>query len=625
MTGRYANELAVAVEAARAAGSHLRDELHREGGPRGQIDHADADTEAEEIIFGKLRAATPYAYLGEELGARPGSDATHRWLVDPNDGTASFLKGWRGTSVSIALLRGGEPILGVVFAYAYPDDDGDLIAWAEGEPAITRNGKPVSAALANGTLTRGTVVLSQAADLRAAQNAACVAPARYLAMPSLAYRLALVAAGEGVACVGLAGARSWDYAAGHALVRAAGGDLVDQDGRGITYDAEGRSHAPYAFGGAPALLAKLVERPWSTVLGGAPPVEQAYPLERPRIGRLVRDAAMLRRAHGCLLGQLAGDALGSLVEFESAPRIAARHPEGVRDLADGGTWDTIAGQPTDDSEMALMLARSILKRGEYDPAAAIDAYAHWYLSRPFDIGGTTIAALRPAAASPREERLAVVAEVANGESQANGSLMRCSPLGIFGARAPSAAVAAARIDSALTHPNPVCREACAAFVAAIAAAIGRGADAEGAYQAACEEAARGGEPTVIEALASARREPPPRFDVNQGWVKTALWNAFYRLLHAPSLEEGVIATVMAGGDTDTNGAIAGALLGAVHGREAVPVRWRRAVMTCRPLHGMGARQARPMEFWPVDALAVAEGLLVLGWERGGASERARAR
>jgi ADP-ribosylglycohydrolase/fructose-1,6-bisphosphatase/inositol monophosphatase family enzyme len=608
---RYANELAVAIEAARVAGAHLRDELHRPGGPRGALDHADADREAEEIIFAKLRGATAYDYLGEELGARAGSDATHRWLVDPNDGTASFLKGHRGTAVSIALLRDRAPILGVVFAYAHPDDDGDLIAWAEGEPAIKRNGAAVSAALAGATLTRGTVVVSQAADLRAAENAACVAPARYLAMPSLAYRLALVAAGEAVAAVSLAGAHSWDYAAGHALVRAAGGDLVDQDGRVITYDADGRSRVTHCFGGATALVEKLATRPWSSILGAPAQPAPPYPLERPRLGRLVRDAAMLRRAHGCMLGQLAGDALGSLVEFESASRIAARYPEGVRDLADGGTWDTIAGQPTDDSEMALMLARSILKRGEYDPAAAIDAYAHWYLSRPFDIGSTTIAALRPAAASPRAERLDVVAEVANRESQANGSLMRCSPLGILGARRPAEAAAWARADSGLTHPNPVCREACAAFVAALAAAVGRGADAEGAWRAARDEAARGGDATVIEALDAARREPPARFDVNQGWVRTALWNAFYRLLHAPSLEGGVIATVMAGGDTDTNGAIAGALLGAVHGRDAVPARWRRAVLTCRPLHRAGARKPRPMELWPVDALAIAEGLLAI--------------
>ncbi|MFT3771381.1 MAG: inositol monophosphatase family protein [Minicystis sp.] len=608
--------LALAIEVARAAGAHLRDELHRPGGPRGEHDHADADTEAEELIFARLRGATAYHYLGEELGERPGTDPSHRWLVDPNDGTASFLKGFRGTAVSIALLRDREPVLGVVYAYAHPDDEGDLIAWAEGEGPITRNGAAVSTSLAD-VSARGpaVVIVSQDADKRPVSNATCLTAfaksARYLGTPSIAYRLALVAAGEGVAATGLSGPCSWDYAAGHALVRAAGGVLVNQDGEPITYDAAGRSVAGRCFGGAPEVVRALVAQPWASVLGGAHAPMSPYVLERPRVGRLVRDAAMLRRAQGCLLGQLAGDALGSLVEFESADRIAARYPAGVRDLADGGTWSTIAGQPTDDSEMALLLARSITKHGGYDPAAALDAYAHWYQSGPFDIGGTTIAALRPAAASPREERLSVVAEVALVESQANGSMMRASPLGILGALRPVEAARWAREDSALTHPNPVCREACAAYVAAIAAAIGTGAGPVEAWEAARAEAARGGEAAVIEAIENARHAPPARFDVNQGWVKTALQNAFYRLLHAPSLEEGVIATVMAGGDTDTNGAIAGALLGAVHGRDAVPARWRRAVLTCRPLQAVGAKQPRPPEFWPVDAMVLSEALLAL--------------
>ncbi len=55
------------------------------------------------------------------------------------------------------------------------------------------------------------------------------------------------------------------------------------------------------------------------------------------------DAGMLSRAQGRLLGQLAGDALGSLVEFETPESIRARYPQGVRELADGGSWDTIAG------------------------------------------------------------------------------------------------------------------------------------------------------------------------------------------------------------------------------------------------------------------------------------------
>lgn len=76
-------------------------------------------------------------------------------------------------------------------------------------------------------------------------------------------------------------------------------------------------------------------------------------------------------------------------------------------------------------------------------------------------------------------------------------------------------------------------------------------------------------------------------------------------------EEALVSTVGEGGDTDTNAAIAGALLGAALGREAIPFRWRQRVLTCRPLGRVCARP-RPMEFWPVDALVVAEKLLLLG-------------
>ncbi len=99
------------------------------------------------------------------------------------------------------------------------------------------------------------------------------------------------------------------------------------------------------------------------------------------------------RAQGCLLGQLAGDALGSLVEFETPETIRRMYPGGVRELADGGTWDTLAGQPIDDSELALMLARTLVERGRYDREAARRAYVRWLESGPFDCGNTIAAGL----------------------------------------------------------------------------------------------------------------------------------------------------------------------------------------------------------------------------------------
>src|SRR6476620_2191297 len=124
----YTRALEVAVTAAREAGELLRRDLHRPDGPRGAGGHAEADTEAEEVIRARLLEAFPFAYLGEETGrATAGRPAEgHLWIVDPNDGTKSYTGGMRGSAVSVGLLCGGVPVLGVVYAFAAPDDAGDL-------------------------------------------------------------------------------------------------------------------------------------------------------------------------------------------------------------------------------------------------------------------------------------------------------------------------------------------------------------------------------------------------------------------------------------------------------------------------------------------------------------------
>jgi ADP-ribosylglycohydrolase/fructose-1,6-bisphosphatase/inositol monophosphatase family enzyme len=590
--------LDAAVLAARQAGALLLADFHRPGGPRGHGSHADADEEAERLIRAALTERFPaFGYRGEETGeARMDRRGTF-WLVDPNDGTSAYLKGHRGSAVSIALIHEGRPVLGVVFAFAAPDDDGDLIAWREGG-ILTRNGeRVVRDPLPEVLGPQALVLLSDGHERYQARSAEFVRPARFRCVPSVAYRLALVAVGEGDATLSTGGPTDWDVAAGHALLRAAGGELLDAAGRPVNY---GRSFGGDMYGGSAAVAGVLARRGRVRWEEAPVPTVAGLSLVGPIRGEAARDAGLLRRAQGCLLGQLVGDALGGLVEFQSAERIAALHPGGVRDLADGGTWNTLAGQPTDDSEMALTLARCLVRDGRHDADAVEEAYRQWMESGPFDIGGTTSSGLRGRKIQ---------------ESQANGSLMRIAPLAIWGHRLPAAELAAiARNDSALTHPNPVCQDACAVFTVAVAHGIRSGEGPEAVYREALAFAREAGvQRSVLEALEGAEEGPPADFQKNMGWVLIALRNAFFRLLHAPSLEEGLVATVGSGGDTDTNGAIAGALLGAVHGRETVPQRWRRALAGCRPLRGEeGVRQPRPQTYWPVDALVLAERLLGAG-------------
>jgi len=306
----------------------------------------------------------------------------------------------------------------------------------------------------------------------------------------------------------------------------------------------------------------------------------------------------LSRAEGCLLGQLAGDSLGGLVEFMSEKAIRVSYPGGVRLLADGGTWELLAGQPTDDSEMALLLARALVRDRRFTREAALGAYRYWHSTEPFDCGMTIGSAL---CGHP------------NPASQSNGALMRISPLGIFAAsHGLESAASWAAADAGLTHTNPVCIDANRLYTMALASAVADGCGAPEALYSRVLEWARDlrvCEP-VLHCLEEAWVRTPTDYVIQQGWVLIALQNAFWQLLHAPSFEEGVVDTVMRGGDTDTNAAICGALLGAVHGEAAIPGQWRAAVLSCRPEPGReDVMHPRPPCLWPVDARALAACLL----------------
>jgi len=309
---------------------------------------------------------------------------------------------------------------------------------------------------------------------------------------------------------------------------------------------------------------------------------------------------IIQRAQGCLMGQLVGDSLGALVEFKTAKEIASIYPQGVRDLADGGTWNTIAGQPTDDSEMALALARTLVAQQSFDREAIREAYVGWFRSNTFGCGKTVTHALRDGRLNP--------------DSQANGALMRVSPLGIFGARDGIAADELAfwvDQETTLTHIHPLCRQANILFVEAIAQAVRYGKSPAELYQAMLQRARLlDVEPLLLTTLEDAARKPPEDYVRHQGWVLIALQNAIWQLLHAPDLETGIMDTVMRGGDTDTNAAIAGALLGAVYGIEAVPERWQTVILHCRPSESFPrVVHPRPKCFWPEDALELAGQLI----------------
>lgn len=200
--------------------------------------------------------------------------------------------------------------------------------------------------------------------------------------------------------------------------------------------------------------------------------------------------------------------------------------------------------------------------------------------------------------------------------------MRVSPLGIFGATRHWHDVARwAQQDAALTHAHPVCQQANALYACLISQAIRSGDSPQDLYAWLLRLARRQRlEPCLYEILELAPHEAPADYVHKMGWVRIALHNALWQLLHAPTLEEGVVDTVRRGGDTDTNAAICGALLGAVYGLEAIPAQWRQAILACRPQTGRpGVHHPRPDCFWPADVPDLVPRLLEdrrdFRWER----------
>jgi len=592
------------IDAALIAGRMVADEFSLPAGPR-LIDHVTApiDHEVELYLRTRLMDLVPARFVGEEAGIVAAEANGLCWVVDPHDGTRAFLEGKRGSAVSIALLRQGQPILAVVYAPLSPDRGPDLIAWAEGGP-ITRNGAEVAIDLTHRDLAAGDVVfLNHGVWQRPVWNSIACAPARFMPLPSIAYRLARIAVGDGIATQTLRPVNALDIAAGHALLLAAGGVLVAEDGQPVTYNELGESRPSACFGGAPRAVQTLLTRAWRG--STEPRREPRVTLDWPRSAENVA----LDRAAGCLLGLAIGDALGAQVEFKTAEEIAAIHPNGVRALDASPGWKTIAGQATDDTELALALARTLVGRDVYDPEAAAAAYGAWFASDPIDCGVTCERAFAAAAETPDGTKATAARLAADGESQSNGALMRVAPIGIW-AETPAHAAAAAMADSALSHPHPASQAACSAFAAAIAAGIG-GADRAGMMATALATArALDGAETVIATLEQARDgQPPPEYQHQMGWALIALGNAFFHLAAGTDAETALIRTVGAGGDTDTNAAIAGALLGAADGRLGFPPSWVMPVLTCRPDAGLEISNPRPDIYWTDDLIDLAEALL----------------
>ncbi len=281
---------------------------------------------------------------------------------------------------------------------------------------------------------------------------------------------------------------------------------------------------------------------------------------------------MQDRIRGCAVGAAIGDALGMPLEF--GPRQSVGRL--VREMKPGRVQ---AGTFTDDTEMALALAESLLARTPLDPADLAQRFVAWYRAGPDDVGIHTSHVLsRIAAGEPWQEAVEQVQRL-KPDSAGNGSVMRCWPVVLAHWDDLDQMLADSCLQSRVTHPHPEC-EAGSAFVNAAIYHLLRGVTPAAAVAEALEVAAVPlALQEVIDGAVGMHREEL----ANSGWVRHTLESAVWGLRTTDSFEEAVVQVVNLGGDADTAGAVAGALAGAAYGLEAIPARWRRVLRGEWPL------------------------------------------
>ena len=266
---------------------------------------------------------------------------------------------------------------------------------------------------------------------------------------------------------------------------------------------------------------------------------------------------------GAFLGVATGDALGAALEFMSAQEIQRKHGL-VREKIGGGWLRVKPGEITDDTQMSLAVAEGIAEAPD-DPIPAIGRrFIAWYDSSPKDIGNCCRAVLSQAKAArtdTTEEWLKVahrVHEATGGQTAGNGALMRTIYPALW--YNESAGEIAGQIGR-MTHYHPHSDRLVVAYTTAVADLV--------RHNYAPAEAKK--------VLASHMEAVSDLLDVDlpipDGYAPHSLICALKGTYETDSFEEALIAVVNLGGDTDTIGAIAGGLAGAIYGAKALPAKW----------------------------------------------------
>ncbi len=311
------------------------------------------------------------------------------------------------------------------------------------------------------------------------------------------------------------------------------------------------------------------------------------------------------RVAGVLLGTAAGDALGAPYEFQPP-----RGPELAVEMVGGGSFGWEPSEWTDDTSMAIAIAEVAAAGADLrDQEAQNIIVCRWveWARTAKDVGIQTsdvLVAIDPARPAASAREYAAQRFSGGAKSAGNGSLMRTAPVALAyldqeGRAGDDATVEAAISISDLTHGDPDCADACVLWCLAIRYALLTG---ELDIRRGLEWIAADRRMLWSTRLDGAERLRRQDFPSN-GWVVGALqaaWSAISgtpipdddpagQMFRADHLRHALDAAVRCGNDTDTVAAIAGGLLGALHGASAVPAEWRRK------LHGWPGKRVRELE------------------------------
>jgi ADP-ribosyl-[dinitrogen reductase] hydrolase len=272
------------------------------------------------------------------------------------------------------------------------------------------------------------------------------------------------------------------------------------------------------------------------------------------------------RLRGVAVGAAIGDALGMPLEFKP-PVPPARL---VRMMTPGRLP---AGSFTDDTEMALALADSLLEKKPLDASNLARHFVRWYETRPPDVGMHTATVLREISLGCAWQTASAAAHQAHPHSAGNGSVMRCWPVALTYWDDLPGLLRNSRLQSDVTHAHHECLAA-SEFVSATIHFLLAGHEPRAAVAAALDACAP---PSTLRAVVEAAPRKARNELPNTGWVRHTVESAVWGLLTTRSFEDAVAQVVNLGNDADTAGAVAGALAGAAYGVNAIPLPWRNAL------------------------------------------------